>query len=331
MISNLSFNFLLCYDNNYNKQAEVAMLSLLNCSDSIINFYIIHSSEEEKYFLSKKILQHHNVGKVNVYKFKNPNSIKFENLTNAHVTEATYYRLFIDKYLDKTIQQLIYIDCDIVCVNNPLQNIKNQIKKLTQSEFTIAAVPEYIGSDGKHVDIFHKELNLESKDYFNAGVMLIDYQKWLKNNLGKHLLKTMLELKGIIKYWDQDVLNKFFDGKYLKLLEGMNKKFNNINHLNKITLDEISKKGSSTYFIHFAGKFKPWHIRGCVLTGSSLFQDVFLELNNYKPFIQISNRRNAIKQLISLSFLKNLLIQKNKTNTLIQIFYRIIFKSKAEK
>ena len=54
LISNLSFNFLLCYDNNYNKQAEVAMLSLLNCSDSIINFYIIHSSEEEKYFLSKK-------------------------------------------------------------------------------------------------------------------------------------------------------------------------------------------------------------------------------------------------------------------------------------
>ena len=99
-----SFNFLLCYDNNYTAQAEVAMLSLLPRSDSIINFHIIHSSEEEKYFIKKT--QHHNVGKVNVYN-ENPNSIKFENLTDAHVTEATYYRLFIDKYLDKTIQQLI--------------------------------------------------------------------------------------------------------------------------------------------------------------------------------------------------------------------------------
>ena len=35
--------------------------------------------------------------------------------------------------------------------------------------------------------------------------------------------KNNVRTKGIIKYWDQDVLNKFFDGKYLKLLEGMNK------------------------------------------------------------------------------------------------------------
>ena len=69
------------------------MLSLLNCSNSILTF--TQSTQKKKSILSKKILQHHNVGKENVYKFKNPNSIKFENLTDAHVTEATYYRLFI--------------------------------------------------------------------------------------------------------------------------------------------------------------------------------------------------------------------------------------------
>ena len=34
------------------------------------------------------------------------------------MTEATYYRLFLADYLPESIKNIMYIDPDIICINN---------------------------------------------------------------------------------------------------------------------------------------------------------------------------------------------------------------------
>ena len=66
-----------------------------------------------KYFLNE----------IEVFNFHLEN-ISFPNLTNKHISEATYYRLFLDKVFDKEqrINKTVYIDSDII-INNPLNSI----------------------------------------------------------------------------------------------------------------------------------------------------------------------------------------------------------------
>ena len=322
----MSLNFLLCFDSDYNKQAEVSIFSLLEKCNEKIEINIIHKSEESSKFISDKILNHKNLKELRINKFYKPKNIKFENLLDAHVSEATYYRLFLHNYIDNSLDNLIYLDCDIVCVQNPLEILNKYVGSLKNSEYIVGAVPEYKKSQKDHVEIYHKELKLNSNDYFNAGVMIIDYKKWVEKNTGEQLLRTLQNLKDRIKYWDQDVMNKLFDGEYLKLIDGLNKKFTNIEVNNQEILDEIKNKNSNNYFIHFAGKFKPWQVSGTVITGSELFQNNYEIINNANPYIQIKNRRNSTKQLFSFLFLKRLLKNENRLNILYKIISEIILK-----
>ena len=50
--------------------------------------------------------------------------------------------------------------------------------------------------------------------YFNAGVMVINFDLWKNKLLDQKLLEHMKLIENDIKYWDQDVLNSYFDEKY---------------------------------------------------------------------------------------------------------------------
>ena len=62
-------------------------------------------------------------------------------------------------------------------------------------------------------------------------------------------------------------MNKFFDGHYLKLEDSYNKKFTNNNELNRKIISDIEDNNSDIFLIHFAGKFKTWHVNGAVVNG----------------------------------------------------------------
>ena len=40
----------------------------------------------------------------------------FPNLKDVHVSEATYYRLYMDDYLPDNLSSIVYLDADVVCV-----------------------------------------------------------------------------------------------------------------------------------------------------------------------------------------------------------------------
>ena len=79
------------------------------------------------------------------------------------------------------------------------------------------------------------------------------------------------------QYWDQDILNKYYDGEYFELDEGLNFKINLIgkDYRKILNTDELSKK---IYFVHYSGKFKPWSVKGSTHNASYIFHELYFEL-----------------------------------------------------
>ena len=69
------------------------------------------------------------LNKLEIYKFDYDLSIIQETLY-GHISEATYYRLFLDKYLPDNLDYILYVDADIICYRDPIPLIKEEIQKL---------------------------------------------------------------------------------------------------------------------------------------------------------------------------------------------------------
>ena len=57
----------------------------------------------------------------------------FPNIQGTHISEATYYRLFIEDYLSDEINFITYLDCDVFSINNPLKLINKNIEEMERT------------------------------------------------------------------------------------------------------------------------------------------------------------------------------------------------------
>ena len=207
-------NLLYCIDENYNKQAYISIASILENTSKEINVYIIHKSPTSFEKFRKKLIDSENLSNISLFEF-DKNKSGFPNVQGSHVSDATYYRLFIDNYLPSEIDYIMYVDADIICKKDISIHLQNEIEKLKNSQFIISARTEV--PKVKIKEPHWERLNLQGQRYFNAGVMLINFEKWKQNEISMKLQNHLEKIKKIIKYWDQDVLNSFFDDKFVEL------------------------------------------------------------------------------------------------------------------
>ena len=285
-------NFLYCFDSNYNIQTIVSIYSLLKSVSEKINIFIIHQSEETPEFLPKKILENENLNNIHIYKF-NKSDLKFYNLIDAHVTEATFYRLFLLKYIPENIKNIIYLDGDVYCISDPLEQIKKEFQRLKSSGLEAGFSVETNRNDINQTSF--KRLKLRGDSYFNAGVMLMDVEKARKNNFSKKVFDILSQIKEDAVFWDQDILNKYYDDEFLKITENLNYK---VNYFEK-NYTEILKQNNIS-LVHYSGKFKPWHVRGVAHSSSFIFQDMFNEVYDKKYYISNSRKIIAIKDFFKI-------------------------------
>ena len=289
-------NFLYCFDNNYNLQAFSSMLSLLESVDQKINIYIIHKEERDSKFVPKKISNHKLLNKLEIYKF-NKLKTHLPNLLDTHVSEATYYRLFLQDYLSKEIKFVTYLDADIICVNNPLAQINDSINKMKLNNFTIASKTEDPQSSHNN----STRLSLKSMKYLNAGVMIIDVQSWIDKNLKVKFIKIIEAKQEKLNLWDQDVLNIFFDGDYLELDKKLNYIVDLANYIYTILASDLhhlklsySEVVKDNIFIHFAGSHKPWALDGIACNLSEIYQKYFRKANKLKYHIVHKTKKKSV-------------------------------------
>ena len=96
------------------------------------------------------------------------------------------------------------------------------------------------------------------------------------------LRELLFELYEKVRFWDQDILNSFFDGNYYECPESLNKVLNlfyNCDLEKGYTVKALKKEN---IFIHYAGSHKPWTSTGVLSLTSEIYQELFRELFNKK-------------------------------------------------
>lgn len=292
MVNIEDFEILYCFDDNYNIQAVTSIMSYLDSVEKKQNINIIHTTGFIKNQLPKEIKDHKNLENIKVYKFENY-EYKFPNIENVHISEATYFRLFIQNYLEKNIKKLVYIDPDVVCVNDPSTKINSTFNEMKKNNNIISAKTEiYKSSEDKEV---FERLNLTEK-YFNAGVMLIDFHEWSNKDLTSKLLERLNDINEHIKFWDQDVLNSFFNGDYFELDENLN-----------FSAFKIKDSDKQISLIHFLGSKKPWLTSGVFEKSSEIYHFNFRKFNNSTYHIEHKWKLGSLKELLKAIFLLKIL------------------------
>jgi len=302
-------NFLYCFDNNYNIQASLSIHSLLEHLETKADIHIIHKDPASFSKLLQKIKKHKNLSNIYIYKFNK--NMDFPKLEESHVSEATYYRIFISDYLDENIKNLIYLDADTLVVNNIESELVSIFKDLNMSDNIIAAKTDINLSE-------HSKRLTGNEKYFNAGVMFINYQKWLSNNCLEGLLFKMKEIQNEIIFWDQDVLNAYFDGGYLEINDSHNYKVD-VDDSNQGKLDIKNIK-----ILHYVGKSKPWTVRGASKENSIYYQNKYQELFFLPYHISNNWKRQAYDDLINLYKGKHIKRLRNPFGFIISVLYFLI-------
>ncbi len=303
-------SFIYCLDENYNKQSLCSIYSLLENINEEIKIYLIHKNPDSVDTLPKIISEHKNLSSIKVFK-KILKDVHYPKLNDAHVSEATYYRLNLQDYIFEQDGMLIYLDSDVIFINDPLTLLKQQIDFLRSSKYVISAkTEETLSKHGKDI------LGLSSKNYFNAGVMIIDTNKWNNLKISDKLYESLQKLGERIIFWDQDVLNHYFDGQYLELDEKLNYQV----RMEDNNFDKSNLK--SKILLHYSGKFKPWTVMGASKDEAKYFQDIYRIIFSEKYLISYNYKVNALKDFLIIIFTLKIFKMRYKTK-----FILIVVKS----
>ena len=136
-------------------------------------------------------------------------------LQHAHRTSnwplTSWGKVILPELLASRPGRLLYLDCDIVVAKSlrPLFDIEMQ-------DAVLACVP--VDKGPEFVDALNLRLGRPAGTaYFNSGVMLIDLARWRDAKGTDQVLNAAKQFGSALDYPDQDALNVFADGKFLKL------------------------------------------------------------------------------------------------------------------
>lgn len=290
---NETLTFVYCFDENYYNQGFSSIISLLDTASEKIHIVIIYNLDTESIKIPQIVNSHKNLDKIEVIKFIN-NDFNFPNLDNNHISAATYYRIFVDNYIQKNIKTIFYIDADIIFLKNPINLFKKNREELLSSNFVIAARTEKYFSDSK--DEVFSRLNLYEK-YFNAGVLIINLHLWREQKIKEKLTAEMKKISNLIIHWDQDVLNSYFNGEYYELDKNLNYNSTDFYNLN-----------NDVILLHYIGSKKPWYMSGLFNFGSQYYHENYSKFNSSKYHIvhlwKIASIIDLVKSIFTLKLFK---------------------------
>lgn len=190
-----------------------------------------------------------------------------------YISIATFFRIFIPELLPMEFEKAIYLDCDLA--------VRGDLAELWQVElgenYVLAAQDtwiRYVSDPNGLLNYREMDIPADTK-YFNAGVLVINLQKWREAETCKEAMNYLRQNRAYIRWHDQDVLNPILVGKWGEL----NPKWNfNVNYLYDYTLggylpwqedksifpkevyDDLVR---NPYIVHFASEKKPWISRHC--------------------------------------------------------------------
>ncbi|MDY7546924.1 glycosyltransferase [Glaciimonas sp. CA11.2] len=196
----------------------------------------------------------------------------------AHISQFSYYsptiftRLLIPSTLQGITDKVLYLDADILCLGS--------IAELIQMDFGDSAaivVPDADETTRRRC----AALQLSSQRYFNSGVMYMNVDVWMSQQITEKTILSILENGKNYRFPDQDALNVVLEGKITFIERKWNFLYDLIHDLekDKRQMRDIGEIG----FIHFAGAVKPWN-DWCLHAST----DLFIKYHKLSPWADIA-------------------------------------------
>ncbi len=168
-----------------------------------------------------------------------------------HFTEATYYRLLLPDLLPSSVSRLIYLDSDVIV----RQSIA-ELWSIDLGEHSTGAVFNPRASN-------YEEMGLRTeKDYFNAGVLLMDLNRWRTQRVHQRALQFAEKFHGKLPCADQDALNHVLAGAWKRLDLRWNQQYKFFHHSAaylRVSWLALRRARSAPYIVHYSTNTKPWH------------------------------------------------------------------------
>ncbi len=181
--------------------------------------------------------------------------------TNSdYISAVTYYRFAIPDLLDKAAQKVLYLDCDMI--------IRDDISKLWDTDLKgkiCGGVSERFAKEAEQPWDKNKlrkmQLPLDG-DYFNAGVLLINLEKWRSQGISEACIRLMIDHPERISLDDQDAMNIILKADWFPLPHRWNITtywFQDFvkNALKNKTIYQAALNPAIT---HFTSRQKPWKL-----------------------------------------------------------------------
>ena len=242
-------------DEHYVQHLSVMLLSLLEHNQHyVVNAFVIIPQDIQEPTLGR-IRRSISDFSCNLH-FLKANSNLVEDLkVIEHVTYATYYKLFMAELLPQSLQKVIYLDTDIV-VRGRLDDLWN----FRYGHSIVGAVTDSFVEANPRIK---SKLGLDpGESYFNAGVLLVDLDRWRKARVGPAAVAFAHCHADRISFADQCPLNWALRDRWINLPECWNLQTCSMvqNEYGFMKYSRAAKeKGMGAKIIHFSGASKPWH------------------------------------------------------------------------
>lgn len=236
-------NVAFAVNDKYVDHLGVTLFSLLkNNQRNEFHIYVISSDMSTK--SKNKINRLAGTFKNFEISYIRPDSELFNDLpiTIQHITIETYYRYILPDIIKS--DRILYLDVDILVLADvaPLYNadIENSYIAAVHEVDNEIRFPRYTQSLG--ID--------DSKDYVNAGVLLMNLKKMRDDNIVPQLFANTRKYSRTIKFQDQDIINITFH----KSITHIDYKYN---YTDQARMDHLVGE-SEAVIVHYNGPVKPW-------------------------------------------------------------------------
>jgi len=175
---------------------------------------------------------------------------------------ATYYRLLVERELSH-LKRMIYLDADTI--------VLGAISDLWHHPLDGAhlwAVPQIwrpsaFASGERGLPSFRLLGIPADSPMFNAGVMLIDLDRWRLDNVSERVIEYLTDYSEHVLWWDQDGLNAILFSDWRPLPLRWNVMASHVPHIRSqedtpFPFDLVQDAIRSPAIVHFSSAGKPW-------------------------------------------------------------------------
>lgn len=262
----------------------------LNSQSRQIDVYVIQS---QKLAHTKEIKQICELWGMHYH----PIVIKDEEFDQAPVTDrypkTIYYRLLAHQYLPKQLHRILYLDADVLCIND--------VGSLYDTDLDgyLYASAIHTGLTGTTEVINKIRLqNFDADGYYNSGVLLMNLdlirQRVHAEDIYEYIREHVLLLP------DQDVLNALY-GKDIKTVPDQLYNFDarkgqtyETISFGEWTLDWVIKH---TVILHYCGRHKPWLVDKNTGRYTALYKNYFQMTQRVLKQVAISQTNPTVTVL----------------------------------